>query len=190
MSAVRRPAAPRARRFDPGRRDHIVEACLDVIAEHGVAGASSRRIAAAADVPLGSVTYHFESMDALLQAAFERFATEVSDRFEVRMAAASSLEEARASIVEMIVGNDDPREMVLSHELYTLAARVPAFRRLTHEWMARSRRGLERHVDPMTARMLDALIEGLQIHRALDTNERDVDEVRVAVERITSGVEV
>lgn len=34
-------AAPRRRRHDPERRDRIVAACLDVIAEHGVAGTST-----------------------------------------------------------------------------------------------------------------------------------------------------
>ena len=43
---------------------------LDVIAEHGVAGASHRAIARAADVPLGSITYHFATLDELLAAAF------------------------------------------------------------------------------------------------------------------------
>ena len=54
------PANPR---YDPGRRERIIDACLDVIAEHGVAGTSHRRVAAAARVPLGSMTYHFDGMD-------------------------------------------------------------------------------------------------------------------------------
>lgn len=179
-------SAARARRFDPDRRDRIVDACLDVIAEAGVAGASSRRVAAAADVPLGSITYHFAGMEELLHAAFDRFATVVSDRFEARLAQASTRDEALEAVVQSILGGATPREMVLAHELYTLAAREPAYRDLTHAWMARSRRGLERHVDPMTARMLDALIEGLEIHRALDTQDRGVDEVREAVRRIAA----
>ena len=43
--------APAVRRHDPHRRSRIVDACLDVIAAHGVAGTSHRRVAAAADVP-------------------------------------------------------------------------------------------------------------------------------------------
>ena len=54
------------RRVDPDRKDRIVDAALDVIAEHGVAGATHRTIAAAADVPLGSMTYHFENLDEVL----------------------------------------------------------------------------------------------------------------------------
>ncbi|MDF2847508.1 MAG: TetR family transcriptional regulator, partial [Oerskovia sp.] len=40
------------RRVDPDRKDRIVDAALDVIAEHGVGGATHRVVAAAADVPL------------------------------------------------------------------------------------------------------------------------------------------
>lgn len=178
---------PRRRRFDPDRRDRIVEACLEVIGEAGVAGTSTRRIAAAADVPLGSITYHFVDVDALLHEAFERFARRVSDRFETAMAGAATVEEARDAVVRLI-GTDvltDPRELVLTHELYTLAARDHRYRRLTHAWMARSRHALERHFDPPTARLLDALVEGLSIHRALDTEPHDIAEVEHAVALVT-----
>ena len=177
----------RARRHDPDRRDRIVEACLLVIGEHGVAGASTRRIAAAADVPLGSISYHFEDVDELLRAAFERFAEQVSDRFEAAMAGAVTAAEAREAVVALIDTDvlTDPHELVLTHELYTLAARDPRYRTLTHAWMGRSRRALERHFDPPTARVLDALIEGLSIHRALDIEPRPRSEIARAVDLVT-----
>ncbi|MBQ3359698.1 MAG: TetR family transcriptional regulator [Microbacterium sp.] len=182
------PGSRRGRQNDPARRDRIIDACLDVVAESGVAGASHRRIAEAAGVPLGSMTYYFDGIDDLLREAFTRFGTEISERFEKRMAAASDPAEARAAVVELILRDvfGDARELVLSHEIYTLAARDPAYRAITTAWMARSRVALERHFDPQTARMLDALIEGLSIHRALDDDERDPDEVAIAVERITT----
>ena len=153
-----------------------------------MAGASHRRIAEAAGVPLGSMTYHFDGIDELLHEAFTRFSHTISARFEERMAAASDAESARAAVVDIIredvFGNG--RELVLSHELYTLAARKPAYRALTTAWMLRSRAALERHFDPDTARLLDALIEGLSIHRALDEADRDPEEVVIAVARITA----
>lgn len=177
------------RKNDPERRDRIIAACLDVIAESGVAGASHRRIADAAGVPLGSMTYHFDGIDELLHEAFTRFSHTVSERFEQRMAAATDLESARAAVVAIIHEDvfGDGRELVLSHELYTLAARKPAYRALTTAWMRRSRTALERHFDPETARLLDAMIEGVSIHRALDEEPRDPDEVAEAVARITAA---
>jgi DNA-binding transcriptional regulator YbjK len=52
--------------------------------------------------------------------------------------------------------------------------------------MARSRRTLEQYFDPTTARILDALVEGLSIHRALDNEPQDEAIVMAAVERITA----
>jgi DNA-binding transcriptional regulator YbjK len=179
----------RGRRNDPDRRDRIIDACLDVIAEAGVAGASHRRVAAAAGVPLGSMTYHFDGIDELHYEAFSRFSATVSERFEQRMAEASDPAAAREAVVAIILEDvfGSTRELVLTHELYTLAARKQSFRALTTAWMSRSRAALERHFDPETARLLDALIEGLTIHRALDREDRDPREIARAVALIATG---
>ena len=182
------PAATAQRRYDPGRRDRIIDACLDVIAETGVAGTSHRKVAQAADVPLGSMTYHFTGMDDLLHEAFSRFAQTASEQFEERIAAAYDADTAKKAITDaithVVLGNQ--RDLVLTHELYTLAARNPAYRDITNAWMTRSRRTLEQYFDPTTARMLDALVEGLSIHRALDNEPHDQAIVATAVERITA----
>ncbi|MEU1972919.1 TetR family transcriptional regulator [Microbacterium sp. NPDC019599] len=185
----RAPGSRLGRRNDPDRRDRIIDACLEVISASGVAGTSHRKVAARAEVPLGAMTYYFDGMDDLLRESFTRFARTISDRFERRMAAAPDVDAARQAVVAIILEDvfGDDRELVLSHELYTLAAREPAFRSITSAWMERSRWALERHFDPETARMLDALVEGLTIHRALDAEPRDPREVEQAVARITAA---
>jgi TetR/AcrR family transcriptional regulator, regulator of biofilm formation and stress response len=182
-------AATAQRRYDPGRRDRIINACLDVIADTGVAGTSHRKVAEAADVPLGSMTYHFTGMHELLHEAFSRFALTASRRFDERMATADDIETAKLAITDAIFHDvlSDNRDLVLTHELYTLAARDPAYRDITNAWMARSRRTLEQYFDPATARILDALVEGLSIHRALDNEPHDKAIVTAAVERITAS---
>ncbi|WP_265522335.1 TetR/AcrR family transcriptional regulator [Oerskovia flava] len=185
---VTTPAPPqRARRHDPGRRDRIVDACLDVIAEHGVAGTSHRRVATAADVPLGSMTYHFAGMDELLHEAFGRFARDAAAQFERRMVEARTPEDAVQAVTTLITHDvfATQRDLVLSHELYTLAARDPAYRTLTNDWMRRSRDALGRHFSAATCRVLDAFIEGMTIHRALDTEPHDDVDVLGAVRRLT-----
>lgn len=187
MDAVSGDSIPaRARRHDPARRERIIDACLTVIAERGLAGTSHRRVAAEADVPLGSMTYHFSGLDDLLRAAFTRFADEVATRFEARMDATATPQEAQRAVVAIIAEDvlGTPRDLVLSHELYTVAAREPAFRDITQAWMRRSRAALERRFDPVTARLLDALIEGLTIHRALSTEDPDDGDITEAVARI------
>jgi DNA-binding transcriptional regulator YbjK len=182
------PAATAQRRYDPERRDRIINACLDVIAETGVTGTSHRKVAQAADVPLGSMTYHFTGMDDLLHEAFSRFAKTASKQFEEGIAAAHDADTAKRAIADAIthVVLSNQRDLVLTHELYTLAARDPAYRDITNAWMARSRRTLEKYFDPTTARILDALVEGLSIHRALDNEPQDKAIVTAAVDRITA----
>lgn len=176
------------RRFDPDRRDRIIDAALDVIASRGVAGTSHRKIAEHAGVPLGSMTYHFTSMDQLLGEAFRRFADAIADGFEVRLGTAANADAARKAVVDLIHADllDSQRDLVLTLELYTLAAREPVFRQITRNWMSRSRHALERHFDPATSRMLDALIEGHFIHAALDTEPHDRSVTVDAVNRITA----
>lgn len=179
----------RPRRTDPGRRDRLVDVTIDLVAEVGVPGISHRRIAERADVPLGSMTYHFAGMDELLHEAFSRFAERIAASFEARLAAARDADEALAAVVDLVHELSDPasnRDQVVTYELYTLAARDPRYRAITTSWMARSRRELERHFDPRVTRQLDALIEGLALHRALDEAPFDRDLTRDALRKIVA----
>jgi TetR/AcrR family transcriptional regulator, regulator of biofilm formation and stress response len=150
-----------------------------------VAGASHRSIARAADVPLGSITYHFTSIDELLVAAFTRHAQAVADRFDERMRAAGDRVAAADVLVDHLTEDllGSGRDLVLTVELYVAAARNPELRNLTQAWMLRSRQTLERHFDPVTARELDALVEGLVLHSALSTDPMTAAQIRHAIHR-------
>jgi DNA-binding transcriptional regulator YbjK len=174
------------RRYDPTRRDRLIDTALEVIAERGVAGTSHRRIAAAADVPLGSMSYHFSGMEDLLIEAFTRHAEHVAAKFEARMDGAADIAEAREALVELITQDlvGEPRDQVLAYELYAAAIRIPALRRVTQAWMQRSREALQRHFSEESARLLDALVEGLALHGTLSTEPLAEDEIREAIRRI------
>ncbi|MEU1670308.1 TetR family transcriptional regulator [Streptomyces sparsogenes] len=173
---------------DPQRRERILAATLDHIADEGVTGVSHRKIAARAGVPLGSMTYHFRGIDELLHEAFTGFAAHVAAVFERHLDGAGSAEQACEAVTDLIHAlSDGPqRDLILTHELYTLAARRPEYRELTRMWMSRSRQLLERYFDAETARQLDALIEGLALHRALDTTPHGRRLTREAIKRITT----
>jgi DNA-binding transcriptional regulator YbjK len=179
------PAARSPRRYDPERKSRIIDAAIDVIAEHGVAGTTSRRIAAAADVPLGSLTYHFTNLEDLLTQAFQRFAEGISPRYEARFADVRDLAGFVDAVTTLISGDadQDPREWAVSYELYLAALRDQALRNVTESWMRRSRSVLERFVDPVTARGVDALIEGLVMHIMLATTKFSRAETRTIVAR-------
>ncbi|MER5184038.1 TetR family transcriptional regulator [Streptomyces sp. NPDC002896] len=174
---------------DPQRRERILAATLDHIADEGVAGVSHRKIATRADVPLGSMTYHFTGIDDLLREAFTRFADHIVAVFEQHLGRAGSPEQARDAVTNLVhtLSEGPRRNLILTQELYTLSARRPEYQELAQAWMRRSRQLLERHFDPDTARQLDALIEGLTLHRALDGAPHSHELTSEAVKRITTA---
>ena len=174
------------RRHDPDRHDRIVEAAIGVIAEHGVAGTTHRLIAAAADVPLGSLTYHFTGLDDLRAQAFALHAERMAARYEAHFAGVGSRADAVAAVTALVHADAaaDERDWAVAYELYLAALRDPALRTVTESWMRRSRGVLERFVDPVTARGVDALIEGLVMHKMLSTGPVSREQTREIVARV------
>lgn len=180
-------ATPRrpARRV-PGRKERIIEAAVGVLAEHGVAGTTHRLVAQAADVPLGSLTYYFASLQDLREQAFRRHARDLSERYAAFFDAVSTREELLEAVTDLVHGQvgADAADMVLAYELYVAAMRDPALRTVTEDWMRASRAVLERFVDPVTARGIDALIEGVIMHNALSPSPLGRNEIRMIVARM------
>jgi len=162
-------APRRARRHDPNRKEHIVESALTVLARDGVAGITHRAIAEAADVPLGSITYHFATLDDVIQLAFQTHVDKLASRFEARLASC----EQGADLIECIVLaiTDDlaahPNELAVTYELYGDAVRRDANKRLTQQWMERAEDALAQYFHRSTARLLDVVIEGLMVHMSI-----------------------
>ncbi|MGY2079667.1 TetR/AcrR family transcriptional regulator [Modestobacter sp. SYSU DS0657] len=175
-----------ARRHDPQRADRIVDAALDVIAEHGVASTTHRLIAAAADVPLGSLTYHFTGLDDVIAQAFARHAERMAVVYEAHFDQVRSTADVVAAVTDLVHGDAgaDDRDWAVAYELYLAALRDPSLRAVTESWMRRSRSVLERFVDPVTARGVDALIEGLVMHKVLATTPVDRAQTTEIVARV------
>lgn len=171
---------------DPRRRERILDAALDVIAEHGAIKVTFRKIAEAAGVPLGSLTDHFHDMQHLLTDAFTRLAETVSTRYGALLEAARTRQEAEEAVVEIICGKvwGTDRNLLLSYELYAFATRNPEVRAVMRSWMQASRDSLARHFDPLTARALDALVEGFSIHNSFDLRPTEREEVAAVVRAV------
>lgn len=157
------------RRHDPERRERIIASTLEIIAKHGVSGTTHRRVAQVADVSLGSMTYHFNGIDDLVQQAFAKLTLEIAQRFDARLGNAKSRDDAVKVVVEIICnGFLDDRQTTLALELYAYVARTPDARRLTTDWMAECRKAFEKHFSPDVAVALDALIEGASLHNYMN----------------------
>lgn len=152
-----------ARRYDPERRERIIDAAIRVVGAKGIAGLSHRSVAAEADVPLGSTTYHFASLDELLIAALRR----TNENFAALMRQCPALADPDADLAaelarllgEFFGAGRAPAE--LEYELYLAALRRPALRPVAAEWADDTAALLAPCAGPATARALVALMDGI-----------------------------
>lgn len=181
---IRRTPPRRERRHDPERRTRILDAALDVLAEVGAAGATHRRIAERADVPLGSLTYHFSSLDDLQAQAFARYVELQSAEFERIFEQVRTPERFVDVLVDFVHGGPHRRRSaLLGFELRLAALREPGLRVLTQAWTDDSRLILSRFTTPEDAVRLDALLEGLILHELLATAPGPREATRAAIVR-------
>ncbi|MFJ7154970.1 TetR/AcrR family transcriptional regulator [Streptomyces sp. NPDC101118] len=163
------------RRYDPDRRSRIIGAAIRVVGAKGIAGLSHRSVAAEADVPLGSTTYHFATLDELLVAALRQ----INEGFAERVAASTALDDPRVDLAdelarllgEWLAGERTGVE--LEYELYLAALRRPALRPVAAEWCEAVAALLAPRTDPATARALVAMMDGLSLQALLTDTPYD-----------------
>ncbi len=175
-----------ARRYDPERRDRIIDAAIRVVGRSGIAGLSHRTVAAEADVPLGSTTYHFASLDELLIAAL----CKTNEGFAAAVRNSSALADPDADVAEelaRLMGDwlaEERTGVELEYELYLAALRRPALRPVAAEWCEGVAETLARRTDPVTARALVALMDGICLQVLLTGAKYDAEFTREMMARI------
>lgn len=166
-----------------------MDSALEVLARDGVAGITHRAIGEAGDIPLGSITYHFATLDDIVQLAFATHVDKLATRFEERLATC----EHDADLIECIVcaiTDDlaaDPNELAVTFELYGDAVRRQETKRLTQQWMVRAEDALAEHVDRATARLLDVVVEGLMVHMSIAQQPISKDDIRALLTMAARG---
>ncbi|EAO9145670.1 TetR/AcrR family transcriptional regulator [Salmonella enterica] len=171
---------------DPKRREKIIQATLEAVKTYGVHAVTHRKIAAIAQVPLGSMTYYFAGMDALLSEAFTLFTENMSRQYQDFFAQVTDAEGACQAITEMIYGSQvtTPDNMALMYQLYAYASDKPALKIVMQNWMQRSQNTLAQWFDAQTARALDAFIEGMTLHFVTDRTPLAREGILQMVKRI------
>ncbi len=151
---------------DPQRRERILQATLDTIAAHGIHAVTHRKIATCANVPLGSLTYYFSGIEALIEEAFSLFTAEMSAQYQQGFVGVTNREQACDAIADLIFSAQvtTARNMELMYQLYAFCSSQPALKAVMQNWMRRSQQTLEQWFAPDTARGLDAFIEGMTLH--------------------------
>ncbi|GLF98628.1 TetR/AcrR family transcriptional regulator [Streptomyces yaizuensis] len=176
----------RARRHDPERRERIIDAALRVVARDGIAGLSHRTAAAEADVPLGSTTYHFSSLDELLVAALRR----TNENIAATVGRSPALAQPGADVADVLarlIGDwltTGRARVELGYELYLAALRRPALRPVAAEWTEQVVAVLARHTGPADARALVAVVDGICLQTLLTDTPYDEERTRVILARI------
>lgn len=171
---------------DPLRREKIVKATLEAVIIHGIHGVTHRKIAMIAEVPLGSMTYYFSGIDELLMEAFGHFTDAMSQQYQAFFTGVTDAQAACHAITEMIYSTlvTTPGNMELMYQLYAFTCRKPALKTVMQNWMLRSQQTLEQWFEPVTARALDAFIEGMTLHFVTDKKPLSREDILVMVERI------
>lgn len=185
---IEAPGQPtrQTRRREPDRRGRLIEVALDVIVEHGLAGLTHRKVAAAAGVPLGSMTQHFTGIEELAHQAFAYHVKRVAADFEKVFRDATDAEDAREALVAIAFSDSvgSSRSLRIVHELYAYADRNPDLHLMVANWIEEVRATLETHFAPLTARALNALLEGVTMHNALGVGRFSKADVRQMVGKV------
>ncbi len=154
---------------DPERADRIAAAALHVVEVKGVEGLTHRAVAAAAEVPLGSTTYHFKTLDDLLAAALNRAKATTDAELEQlsdALTAGADLVDALSQHLSRLAETALPRSAV-EYELYVAALRRPSLRRLSLSWLNALPDMLARHTDPVNAQALAYVFDGVLLQSIL-----------------------
>ncbi|TBW36459.1 TetR family transcriptional regulator [Siculibacillus lacustris] len=176
------PHLPKYRRAHPeDRRADLVEATIACLAEHGHAGVSVRRIAARAGVSAGLVNHHFEGIESLVAAAYERLSNDVLGRVLVRVAAETEPRRRLSAYFAAIFSDGvlDPGLLKVWVVFWSLLPHAEPLRVIQKRTWADYRRSLETVLadcappgasfDPgLTAFGLAALMDGLWLQWGLD----------------------
>lgn len=176
-----------ARRYDPDRRQRIIDAAIRVVSARGIDALSHRAVAAEADVPLGSTTYHFASKDDLLVAALRQETDDWLGRveqWERSLAPGASLADALAELIGETVATGRTW-LCTEYELYLAALRHESVRPVATECVDGLVTILRRRTDDeATARALAGLTDGMMLQYLLTDRDYDKAEASAVFARV------
>lgn len=177
----------------------ILRATLDLIGREGIGAVSNRRIASAAEVSLGSLTYHFPSQAELLRESLLLFVGEEVARIQAIAAELRTrrpLPDAKqiTAEVERIVAETGIRpEHVAELELHLRASRDPSLQAASqrcfeaYEELASTVLTALRIPEPQRhARIVVAMMYGMGLRR-IGSGDHDAEGVAEALVTVVRG---
>lgn len=158
------------------QRDRLIDAFIQVVAEHGYARTTISKITEAAGVTKKTFYVHFAEMDDCFIAAYERGTGILLDRMTRAYEAAPSWSEGIRAGLRVMLETLDAEPRFARAALIEVNAAGPRLRKARNRHLARFRRFF---VDPaydlprLPEVMLDAIIGGIYgaVHAAVEAGE-------------------
>ncbi|OLF19419.1 TetR/AcrR family transcriptional regulator [Actinophytocola xanthii] len=176
-----------ARRDPDGRREAIVRAAVETIAEVGLGQVTHRRIAARAGVPLGSTTYYFPTLDDLVAAALREGTEAARALLEDWAEALTVSPDPAATLVELAERYlADWDRALLEYELYLAAARTPRLRPVAALWTDGLRGICARFAGPARGFALAALVDGAMLQALVAGGPLEAETLRAGADALLS----
>ena len=169
MTTLETTGSRRQRPNDPDRRARIARAAIDIVAERGVDGLTHRAVATTAGVPLGSTTYHFRTLDDLLEVALHLAAQDNVERLQRWERSVPQDADFAVALAELVTGylRQEARHNVVEHDLYVAALHRPQLRAVSNAWDNALIELFGSRTDALTGRLLAGLFCGLLMQAAV-----------------------
>lgn len=179
------------------RREVLLRAAVEVVAEKGIEGTTHRAIAKAAGLPLSTTSYFFSSLDELLAAALTLAFAEVVERSDAAVLAMHSSSPSIGRLAEMVADFLllAPRaDLVTQFEVYLAVGRRPELA----EAVAGVVESYERVISaslrlvgieplPHRVRLVLAMLDGMAVHRVAFPREDDREILVTALRDVLTG---
>ncbi|RGE16835.1 TetR/AcrR family transcriptional regulator [Leucobacter sp. wl10] len=184
------PLAPQAapKRRDPeGRRRTILSAAAELIVESGAAALTHRAVAARAQVPLGSTTQYFGSIDELREAALQQLSDEIDEELaNLEPFLSEFVNDPDRAVAQFLEYLHDTRVLQADIALMTTGVTDPRLRPLALRWFDRLTDMLAQHIGRERAAAIAVYLDGATMHAGLHEQPLEHHEITRALRALAT----
>jgi len=162
------PQKRNRRRSSDGTRQALIDAALQVVADEGMASATTRRIAEQAGLPQGLVHYWFATKDELFEQVIATVVDQLAAVASDALRQGEGLGRSVRAALEIAIADDPGRQRAL-YELTVHALRTPDLREVARAQYERYLNSALANMEPFSHSVGDTVPGGLPALGALIT---------------------